>query len=335
MNRSKIWMALALAVIVAAVSAVVLVVRHRVPADAAFVYGDRVVTKTELTKRIESLRALYGITEPKNAKGRDGFYRSAAKSYAVTLILDQKAKENGVVISDKKARDLLDKFIDAQFGNRSTFIEVLGNVGTSEPAVLEEIRRQAATIELHKRIVGDVKISNDYLKAAFQRRKAELATPEQRDLANIVVATRAEAVDVAKQLEAGGSAKALAAEVSIDESTRESGGELGFHTQGELESKVGAAAFGVRKGQVYGPAKGSHGWNVGVVEDIRGPQPADFATVAETFRAQLKREREASKWSGWLTQAIHDAHVRYADDYRPADPDAPPPSEPLPKENQR
>ena len=107
MSRSRIWLAVIVAAIVAAIVAVVALTRTDVPDNAAFVYEDRVVTKAELDKRIDALRALYGITPPKSAKGKDRFRRSAAKSYAVTLILDQKAREMGVRVSEKKARDLL------------------------------------------------------------------------------------------------------------------------------------------------------------------------------------------------------------------------------------
>ena len=328
MNKSRVWLAVIIATIVAALVAVVTLTRDEVPKDAAFVYGDRVVTKAELNKRIDALRALYGIRAPKSAKDRDGFRRSAAKSYAVTLILDRQAREMGVRVSEKKARDLLDRFIDTQFGNRDAFIEALGNVGTSEQAVLDEIRRQGVTIELRTKVVGDVAISDAFLRSSFQRRKAQLATPEQRRLNNIVVPSKKEAQRVAERLAAGESTEAIAAEVSIDESTRSTGGDLGNLAAEQLEDPVAKAAFAAREGQVYGPVKGSHGWNVGIVRSINPPKPAAFADVKDAFRSQLQREQEVRKWSQWLGKVIREADVKYADAYRPSDPDAPPPLTP-------
>jgi peptidyl-prolyl cis-trans isomerase C len=312
MSRGRWWLAAVLAVIVGVVVAVVTLTRSHVPDDAAFVYGDRVVTKAELNKRIDALRALYGVTEPKSAAKRDEFRRSAAKSYAVTLILERQASDMGVVISEKKTRDLLDKLIDAQFGNRDSFIGALGNVGTSERAVLDEMRRQ-------------VTISEAFLKSSFERRKDELASPPQRRLKNIVVGSRGEATQVAQRLRVGESVDALAAAVSIDESTRETGGDLGYLTAGQLERPVAQAAFGVGKGQVYGPVKASHGWNVGLVAGIRPSQPADFDAVRVPFRKQLVQEQESAEWSRWLAKVIRAADVHYAKAYEPADPDAPPP----------
>jgi len=328
MSKSRVWLAVIIAAIIAALVAIVTLTRTSVPDGAAFVYGDRVVTTTELDKRIDVLRALYGITAPKAGKDRDKFRRSAAKSYAVTLILDHEAREMGIRVSEKKARDLLDKFIDAQFGGRDTFIEVLGNVGTSERAVLNELRRQGATIELRTKVIGKVTISDDFLKSSFQRRKAELATPERRRLNNVVVPSQDEARRVAERLAAGESIEAIAAEVSIDESTRKSGGDLGYLAAAQLEDPVADAAFTAGKGQVYGPVKASHGWNVGVVADVAAPQPAKFAEVKDAFRKQLQQEQEVRKWSDWMAKAIREADVHYADAYRPVDPDAPPPLTP-------
>jgi peptidyl-prolyl cis-trans isomerase C len=328
MSRSRVWLAVIVAAIVAALVAVVALTRPSVPEGAAFVYDDRVVGTDELDKRIDVLRALYGITAPKSGKERDRFRRSAAKSYAVTLILDQKAREMGVRVSEKEARDVLDKLIDSQFGNRDTFIEILGNVGTSERAVLNELRRQGTTIELRTKVIGKVTISDAFLKSSFQQRKAELATPELRRLNNVVVRSEDEAQDVARRLAAGESIDVIAAEVSIDESTRDKGGDLGNLGAAQLEAPVAKAAFSVRKGQVYGPVKASQGWNVGVVSAVIPPQPARFADVKDTSRQQLKQEQEVRRWSDWLAKVIREADVHYADAYRPANPDAPPPLTP-------
>jgi peptidyl-prolyl cis-trans isomerase C len=325
LGRRRLLVAAAVVALVALVVGIFFATRTTVPDDAAFVYGDDVVTKSDLDKRIDALQALYGIAEPKGAKERDTFRRTAAKAYAVTLVLDHEAQKLDIKVSDKKARDLLDRYIDVQFGSRDEFVRALGNAGTSERAVLVEIRRQAATMEMRRKIAGKVTVNDAALKVAFDRRKAELAIPEQRQLQNIVVPTKGEADGVATRLRAGESVAALASEVSIDEASNKSGGDLGFLSQDQLETAVGQAAFGVAKGQVYGPAKGEHGWNVGIVADIRAPQPADFAVMGEAFRTQLVQEQEDARWRTWLTKVIRAADVHYAKAYRPADPDAPPP----------
>ncbi|HJR89992.1 MAG TPA: peptidylprolyl isomerase, partial [Aeromicrobium sp.] len=115
---------------------------------------------------------------------------------------------------------------------------------------------------------------------------------------------------------------------SIDESTRRVGGDLGYLAASQLEAPVAKAAFGVQEGQVYGPVKGSHGWNVGVVAAVAPIQPARYADVKAAFRKQLQQEQEVRIWTDWLAKVIREADIHYADAYRPADPDAPPPLTP-------
>ena len=79
---------------------------------------------------------------------------------------------------------------------------------------------------------------------------------------------------------------------------------------------------------MYGPVKGSHGWNVGVVTAIAAPQPATYAEVKSAFGKQLQQEQEVRTWTEWLAKVIREADIQYADAYRPADPDAPPPLTP-------
>ena len=85
MSKSRWWLVAILAAIAAILATVVALTRTSVPDDAAFVYGDRVVTTDELDERIDVLRALYGITPPKSTAERDGFRRSAAKSLTSAL----------------------------------------------------------------------------------------------------------------------------------------------------------------------------------------------------------------------------------------------------------
>lgn len=299
------------------------------PENAAFAIGDDVVTEDRLDERMETLRALYGVVPPEDSGKLDTFRRDAAKSVAVSMLLDRLAAAHDVVIPDKQARDVLDRFIASRYadGGRQAFVRSLGEVGTSEPQVLAEVKRQLAVGRLMDKISGDVSISDAELRAEFDKRKGELGTPERRTLRNIVVKTKAEAQAVLDKLRAGGSFGTLAAQHSLDGSTRTSGGKLGTLSEGELQAPVAEAAFDADEGQLFGPVKGTYGWNVGRVDAVHPEEPATYADVADQFRETLRTERAFQRWRSWLGDQIRDADITYADTYRPADPDAPPTSD--------
>ncbi len=292
-----------------------------VPEDAVLVIGDRTVSVVELDRRNESLRALYGVQEPTADAERAEFRRQAAKSMAIGIVLDRAADEASVEVPDEQVDAVFGSFLDAQFGgDREAFLDALGNVGTSEDDVRDEIRRQLRLRLLLDEVDGDVEIGVDELESAFQERKAELAMPERRGVRNIVVATRQGADQVRRQLEADSDVAPLARRVSIDAATRDKGGYLGEVTLDQLVPAVGNAVFATAPGQAYGPVKGPQGWNVGVVTEVLPFQPATLGRVADDLRAVLEAEESQRRWSAWLVDQLREAEIEYADDYYPEDP---------------
>jgi peptidyl-prolyl cis-trans isomerase C len=297
------------------------------PADAAYRLDGRVVTVDELDQRLVALRALYGVEAPDDPAAADGFRRDLARSVVLSDILDREAADRAIVVADKQVTDTRDRYIEEQFGagGREAYVQALANVGTSDAAVLDEIRRQLTVGRLMEAVVGRIEISDDELRAAYEERQGRLGTPERRTLRNIVVETEQEARLVVDELRAGTPFEQVAAARSRDASTRESGGLLGELGRAELEGPVGEAAFAVAPGELYGPVQGQFGWNVGRVDAVTPFVPAGFDQVAEGLRQALEVERGIAVWRDWIADRLRDADVDYAEEYRPADPDAPPP----------
>jgi peptidyl-prolyl cis-trans isomerase C len=296
------------------------------PEDAAFAYGDKVVTKEQLNGRVESLRALYGVTPPADPAKRSSFQRDIAKSVAVSMILDHAGSQRNIVVSDKQARDVLDRFINSQFGEggRDAFVRALGNVGTSERDVLGEIKRQLTVSRLMNQVTRGVTVSDQELRTAYEQRRNRLGTPEKRAISNVVVGSQQEANQVLGEIGSGAPIAALAARHSLDGSTRKTGGSLGELTRGQLEKTVGDEAFTAPAGGTYGPVRGKFGWNVGKVDRVVPAVPPRFDTIKESLRQTLKAEKALQRWRSWLGEQIRSAQVEYAPAYRPADPQAPP-----------
>ncbi|HWJ09880.1 MAG TPA: peptidyl-prolyl cis-trans isomerase [Nocardioides sp.] len=291
------------------------------PDGTAFRVGDDVVTIDELDARNDSLRALYGIQEPLDEEELDGFRRQAAKSMAISIVLDRAVADEGVEVTDAEVDEAVTAFVAARFeGDRDQFLDSLGNVNTSEDAVRAEVRRQLELRELLARVAGDVAVGDADVRAAFAERKASLGTPERRVVSNIVVSTEAEARRVRSRLDAGAAIADLARTVSIDAATRDRGGRLGAVSRADLLPEVADVVFATRPGDAYGPVEGSQGWNVGVVTRVERPTVATFAAVRTRLRTTLESERVQTTWSTWLAGRLREADIRYERDYRPRDP---------------
>lgn len=319
--KQKVLIAVA---VLAVVTAGLLVWRpwaDEAPDGTAFRVGEDVVSIDDLDARNDSLRALYGIQEPLGDEGLDDFRRQAAKSMAISLVLDGAVDDAGIEVSQAEVDEAVTAFVASRFeGDRDQFLDSLGNVNTSEDAVIEEVRRQLELRALLAEVSGEVTVSDADVAVAFEERKADLGTPERRVISNIVVESRAEGQDVRTELDGGADVVALARRVSIDAATREKGGDLGAVTRADLLPDVADAVFRTGAGKAYGPVEGSQGWNVGVVSRVQQPAAATLAGVREDLRAVLVSERTQAIWSEWLAGELREADIRYEAAYRPSDP---------------
>lgn len=132
-----------------------------------------------------------------------------------------------------------------------------------------------------KRILGDMLVET-VVDDAITSRAVEELYQEQRRLTEqseefrarmILVRSREEADAVMTLLANGASFEALAAERSIDESTRFNGGDLDYFTADTMPPAFGRALAEARAGDTVGPFQAEGGWAVLRVEDRRQEQP--------------------------------------------------------------
>lgn len=294
------------------------------------------VTDQQFDDQLQTLTALYGVRSPgpEDPAKQDSFRRDVAKTVAVGMAMDGAAAERQIVVADRQVQDYLTKYVAATYGEgqagRDAFVKDLSDKATSEPKVLAEIKRQMTNKQLFAQVAGDgPPITDDEVKQAFEARKAEFATPERREIHNIVVKTRPEADALLAEIKAGGNFEALAAQRSLDEITKGNGGNLGLVMAQDLQKEYSDAAFSAPAGTVIGPLvtqqKSGPTFNVGKVVQIQPSVPADYEQIKEGVRRLLAAERADAKWRTFTQEQIKAADIEYADKYRPADPTGVPP----------
>lgn len=324
MSRQRLALAGVVAVLVAAVGGTWWANRG-LPDDVAVRVGSTDVSVADLRARMATVEALYGVTAPDSGKEEDEFWRDAAHSVAVGLVLADAAKDEDVSISGNQVDASLQQVITSFFGagedGQAAFTEALATAGTSEDEVRAELRRQLEVNALFAAVTGDVATPTaDDVKAAYDDRRCSLRLPEKRRLRNIVVATRADAQDVLRRLRGGASFASVAAATTIDGSTRDSGGDLGLVAAADLEAGYAKAAFAARKGQLFGPVRGEYGWNVGRVDTIAAGRIPTLEQASGQFRQVLFSEAQSEVWRAWLRKRLEAADVTYGDAYTPEDP---------------
>jgi len=138
--------------------------------------------------------------------------------------------------------------------------------------VLSSLRARAVRASEYKDLCGKIDVNKIAAQVCFAKVYDASVTknPDDTEDANsvqsvrvshILVKTRAEALDLIKQLKQGTKFAALAMKHSIGPSAKK-GGDLGFIRRGDTVKAFDRAAFSLNVGEVSKPVKTRFGWHV-------------------------------------------------------------------------
>lgn len=137
-------------------------------------------------------------------------------------------------------------------------------------------------------------ISEDKVKAEYEKLRAEMPKAEEIRASHILVSDEATAKDIVRELDKGADFAALAKEKSIDPGAA-NGGDLGYFTAEQMVPEFSAAAFELAPGAYSKePVKSQFGWHVIKVADRRDVAPPSLEQASEQIRAELA-EQEARR----------------------------------------
>lgn len=120
-----------------------------------------------------------------------------------------------------------------------------------------------------QKVLGELKINDDDLKAEYDNQIARLGDKEYL-IRHLLVAEEPTAKLLIEKLQSGAKMADLAKEYSIDPGTNEKGGLTDWTAQGNLLPPLAAAIKTLPKGKVVPrPVKTDAGWHVVQLEDVR------------------------------------------------------------------
>ena len=331
LRRPRVGLPAAAAVVIVVVGVILALVLQGggLPSNAAFSYDGKVTTVSQFNAQVQVLNKLNGVTPPASSDkaAYSQFLRSTAKALAVTQMVGNLAKKQGITVSQKTTRDSLDQEVQSAYGgDQSKFNQALSAAGITEDQVLAALNAQAVENQLFTKVTKKASVSDAQVTAAFNANQSALSVPEQRAISHIVVASQGEASSIITQLQGGASFSTLAQQSSLDTSTKAQGGALGTVAASQLSSPFGPAAFGAQLNVPFGPIQEQGGaWDVGLVTAIT---PAVTYTndpqTQSGIRNYLIDQQLLNQWDAYLTAQLKKADIQYAATYRPTQPFTPP-----------
>ena len=150
-------------------------------------------------------------------------------------LIEQEAKANDISVTEQQIDQEINALIEIR-GGRTEFDTWLTANNQTEQEAREMVRQELMANAMRDRIVAQLPRTAEYIHAY-----------------HIVVATEVEAQSVQTRLSNGAKFSALAQSLSIDDSTRGDGGDLGWFTRGAgavLWTEVEDAAFALKPDEV-------------------------------------------------------------------------------------
>lgn len=163
---------------------------------------------------------------------------------------------------------------------------------SANPEVQKQLEEAKKQIERNVFIQEELnkRITEDKLKAAYEKYKAEFPKVEEVKARHILVKDEAKASEIIQKIKAGESFEDLAKANSTD-GTASLGGELGYFAKESVVPEFGEAAFAMAPGSMSEtPLKTQFGFHVIKVEDKRVRPAPEFEQAKGFLDGNLRRE---------------------------------------------
>lgn len=189
---------------------------------------------------------------------------------------------------EQRTRILMDLLI-----NQKLMAEAAQKAGIQDSAEFEQrmgLMRERTLRDFYFNEKVQKTVSEEDVKAAYDKRVAEIGSEEEVRARHILVKTKEEAEAVVKDLEGGADFAKLAGEKSIGPS-KANGGDLGYLSKGDVVEPFGNAVMALETGKISEPVETEFGWHVILVEEKRKKSAPPFEAMQGELHQTLLRER--------------------------------------------
>ncbi|MBA3397798.1 MAG: peptidylprolyl isomerase [Deltaproteobacteria bacterium] len=161
----------------------------------------------------------------------------------------------------------------------------------------EDVRARYDEMQRRSQSVSAVSLSHILFKLPENPTEQQLAEAKEKAAKAIARAKGGEAFDK------------VAAEVSEDDSTKATGGQLGWFQRGSVQPEWEQIVFSMEKGDVRGPVTGPQGLHVFQVTEVKNNQMKPFAEMKEQIMRELRRREMDKQTATWLEDLRKKAYI--------------------------
>jgi parvulin-like peptidyl-prolyl isomerase len=295
-----------------------------VPSDAVATVGDQTITQAQFDALIAQAKRSYKSqkrTFPKAGTTAYGTLKNQAVQYLVQRAeFAQEAQKMDVKVTASDVDKRLDQIKKQYFGNsEKKYKQQLAQQGLTDDQVRGDIRASLISEKLFNKVTEDVKVSDSDIKAYYDQHLSQYSVPQQREVAHILVKSKALADKLYDEVKSGANFSELAKKYSEDPGSKSQGGKLTI-SKGQTVAPFDQTAFLLSKGQVSKPVKTQFGYHIiKALGDVKPAKTTPLSQVKASIKQQLEQQKKNDAMTSWTTKLKkdYDKKISYQTGYAP------------------
>ena len=294
------------------------------PSDAVAQVNGQPISQAQFNQLLDQAKKSYASQKkPWPAAGTPAF--DTLKTQAVAYLVQrsefqQEAEKLGVKVTDADVEKRLKQIKKQYFGNsESRYKTQLKQQGLTDAQVREDLRAQLIQEKIFAKVTAGAKVSDTDVKKYYDQHKTQYGTPEQRDVAHILVKSKSLADQLYAKVKSGANFAALAKKYSQDPGSKAQGGKLTI-SKGQTVQNFDLMAFDLKTGAISRPVKTQFGYHIiKALGPIKPATTTPFAKVKASIKQQLLQQKRNDAMTTWSNKLKKDFNgkIKYQTGYAP------------------
>jgi len=205
------------------------------------------------------------------------------------------AADLGVKVTDKEVEKQFATVKNEQFPKPAEFEKFLKSSGQTVSDLLLRVKLNLLSTKIQQKISkAKVNITQAQIEKYYNENKQHFGTPEKRNVAIILTKTEAQAKKAKQEVQSGKSFASVAKTVSIDPTSKASGGLITGVVKGQEEAALDSAIFTAKTNVLGGPVKTPFGFYVYEVKSVTKGSQQTLAQAQSSIKQQLTSTQQST-----------------------------------------
>jgi len=246
------------------------------------------------------------------------FNKTKLEEVINNTLLKQAAKDSGVELTEKEKNEMFNRQVEQLKSQNNwsdeQFKQVLSQQGIGSIEDYKEMFLENENLAVQKyieeEILADLEVSDEEAKNYYDNNTSQFEQKEQIKASHIMVESKEKANELYNKIQSGSSFAELAKNNSVDDSSAENGGDLGYISKGQFIPSFEEVAFNLEIGEVSEPVENQNGgFHIIKVTDKKDAQLQEFSQVKDKIKSQLKSQKQQSAVNNHVQELRDEAKI--------------------------